>query len=216
MSFTRIGLMRFTPFFDKPADQGGGDPPDPSKKPDSKPGDPPEGKKDDAKNGDGDGDKKFTQADIDRIVTERLERASKKAEKDAEKLKSEAEEKALAEQKKFETLAEKRQTRITELEGEAATLKAEGEKTKRYEAALTKYRDAEAVSVPDHLKPLLEKLDVVEQIEWLAANKATLIAQPDPKKPIPPTPPPANGKELDEAAKKKASETTARQYQNRF
>jgi len=54
-------------------------------------------------------DKTFTQADVDRIVKERLQRAEAKAQETAQKATQEAEAKALAEQGKFKELYEKLQ-----------------------------------------------------------------------------------------------------------
>lgn len=54
-------------------------------------------------------DKTFTQADVDRIVKQRLERAESKAQEVAQKAAADAEAKALAEQGKFKELYEKLQ-----------------------------------------------------------------------------------------------------------
>ncbi len=66
-------------------------------------------------------EKTFTQADVNRIVKERLEREQGKAEQLAQKAREEAEAKALAEQGKYKELFEKQQK---DLEAAAARVKA--------------------------------------------------------------------------------------------
>lgn len=66
-------------------------------------------------------DKTFTQADVDRIVKERLQREQGKAEQLAQKAREEAEAKALAEQGKYKELFEKQQA---DLQAAAARVKA--------------------------------------------------------------------------------------------
>ena len=54
----------------------------------------------------------FTQANIDRIVQEQLERERKKSDEKARKAKEEAEAKAQEEQQKFQEVAEKRGAKV--------------------------------------------------------------------------------------------------------
>lgn len=61
----------------------------------------------------------YTQADIDRIVGERLAREKAKAEKAVEDAKAEAERKRLEEEAEFKTLYEQSQARIAEIEAQA-------------------------------------------------------------------------------------------------
>lgn len=122
------------------------------------------------KNGD---EKVFNQADVDRIVQERLAREQAKSAKEAEKARKEAEMTSLAEQQKFQELAVKRQERISELEGQLADLETAHEKAKRYAKALETYRDAMLANVPDPVKALLKDKDIADQLEWLSENAAT-------------------------------------------
>ena len=68
----------------------------------------------------------FTQADLDRIVAERLERAERKAQEKAEKAKADAEAKALQEQGKFQELFEQAQAKLQEAEERARALELAG------------------------------------------------------------------------------------------
>ncbi|MCG7345317.1 DUF4355 domain-containing protein [Sporosarcina sp. ACRSL] len=61
----------------------------------------------------------YTQADIDRIVGERLAREKAKADKAVEEAKAEAERKRLEEESEFKTLYEQSQARIAEIEAQA-------------------------------------------------------------------------------------------------
>lgn len=144
------------------------------------------------------GDARFTQADVERIVAERLERAQRKADEKAAKAREDAEAKALADQQEFKTLAEKRGAKLAELEGataqQAAALEALQADKGRLEKALRTQVDALRANVPPHVATLLDKLDVAEQLEWLAANGDKLGgAQAAPKPGVPPTPKPRAG-----------------------
>jgi len=67
----------------------------------------------------GTSDPKFTQADLDRIVNERLERERTKSQKDAAKAAADAEAKVLAEQGKYKELFEKQQADLQAAQTEA-------------------------------------------------------------------------------------------------
>lgn len=125
----------------------------------------------------------FTQAEVDRIVKERLERAAEKAAREQEKARADAEAKALAEQGEFKKLYEQSQARAAELEQQAAGVEPLKEQVKRLEKALGGYRDAQFAAVPEHVQALLKRLDVVEQLEWLTANGAKLNPNAPPSKP---------------------------------
>lgn len=124
----------------------------------------------------------FSQADVDRIVKERLERESSKAERAAAKAREEAEAKALAEQGKFKELAEQREKRIAELEAQIADLGKAEATAKRYEKALKEALAAQTANIPEHIRALLDKMEVTEQMGWLAANadklKPAAVAAP--------------------------------------
>lgn len=113
-------------------------------------------------------EKSFSQADVDRIVQERLARAQTQAEEAAEKVRQEAEAKALAEQGQYKQLAEQHATKLAALEPKAAQVE-------RYEKALRAQLDQQRNGLPDHLTALLDRMDVAEQLEYLAANRSKLL-----------------------------------------
>jgi hypothetical protein len=112
-------------------------------------------------------DKKFTQAELDAILKDRLDQERRRREREAESAKGKADEERLKEQQKFQELADQRQKRIDELEPIRA-------KADRYEAALTAHLEAERKNLPVHITTLLDKLDPADQLEWIAANREAI------------------------------------------
>jgi len=99
-----------------------------------------------------------------------LEKERKAKEREADK----AEAKRLEEAGEFKELAEKAQkkaedaeAKLSEFEPQIETLTAERD---RYAKALKSYVDKAREGVPEHLTPLLDKLDPVEQLEYLTEN----------------------------------------------
>lgn len=70
-------------------------------------------------------EKKFTQADIDRIVKERLDRANKKKEDAIQKERDDAERKRLEEEGEYKELADKLQEQLDAYKGDALKAKKE-------------------------------------------------------------------------------------------
>ncbi len=128
--------------------------------------------------------KQFNQADVDRIVQERLERAQRKAQTEAEKARKEAEEKTLHEQGEFKTLAEQRASKITELESLVESGKAHITAIERYKKVLEARLEVDKKNLPESVQTLLNKLDVADQMEWIAANAEALKPNTD-KQPAP-------------------------------
>jgi hypothetical protein len=122
---------------------------------------------------DGGTETRFTQAQVDALIRDRLDRERKKADEAQRKAADEAEAKRLAEQNEFKTLAEKHAAKAAELEPYKA-------KAERYEAALTALLTEERKAVPEHLHPLLDRMDPAEQLEYIAGHRDQLA-------------PPANG-----------------------
>lgn len=156
----------------------------------------------------------FTQSDVDRIVNERLDRERKKAESVTQKAREEVESKALADQAKFQELADKRGKQVTDLETANATLTTQLEavtaKADRHEKALTKLLAEQLKAVPEHLHSLLSKLDAVEQLEWIAGNADKMKTATNG---VPPTPKPTVTDGFD---KEKAVKDAERFYRSRF
>ncbi len=156
----------------------------------------------------------FTQSDVDRIVNERLDRERKKAESTTQKAREDAESKALADQAKFQELADKRGKQVTDLETANATLTTQLEaataKADRHEKALLALLAEQLKAVPEHLHSLLSKLDAVEQLEWIAGNADKMKTATNG---VPPTPKPAVSDGFD---KDKALKDAERFYRSRF
>jgi len=104
----------------------------------------------------------FTQADVDRIVAERLQRAERKAADAAAKAQAEAEKRAAEEQGKWKELYEKTQAEV------------EAERTARrgLELATLKERVARAVGLPEKLATRLQG----EDEESLTADAKSILA----------------------------------------
>ena len=115
-------------------------------------------------------DKTFTQADVDRIIKERLQRESTKAENLAQKAREEAEAKALADQGKFKELYEKLQ----------ADKQAADQRIKDMELTAMRREVATRLGLPAGLADRLRG-DTAEALE--ADAKALLDAMPKPAAP---------------------------------
>lgn len=130
------------------------------------------GEKPDGRNG-GDkdaGERKFTQADLERELGQRLQREKEKAARAAEQARKEATEKALKEQGEWQKLADDRAGEIARLEAEAARLPTLQEQADRYKAALEKHLEAQRKALPKYAIELLDHLDPVDQLAWLARH----------------------------------------------
>lgn len=150
---------------------------------------------------------------IDKRLAERLERERKKTETATAKAREEAEAKALADQAKFQELADKRGAKLTELETATADLtgklESEAAKALRYEKALTAMLAEQRKRVPEHLHGLLDKLPVDEQLTWIASNGDKLAGATG----VPATPKPTG---LLDADKEKAQASATQFYRNKF
>lgn len=154
------------------------------------------------------------QAEVDRMLKERLERAEVKATEKARKAAEAAEAEAAAKNGEWKALAEKRAVTLAALEAEKGTLAEEmaAQKTTlaRYEKALGAHVEAQSADVPDGVKALLNKLDPVERLEWLAANRETLVQQT--RQGVPPTP--GADVSMDETQREAARKSFGRLYNN--
>jgi len=115
-------------------------------------------------------DKTFTQADVDRIVKERLQREQGKAEQLAQKAREEAEAKALAEQGKYKELFEKQQ----------ADLQAAADRVKALELQTLRNNVATKVGLP---AAFVDRLRGETEAEIEADAKSILAIIPKPTAP---------------------------------
>lgn len=173
-------------FFDAPADQGGGNPQavtepadapgggqvsDKQDKPTPQATQPAQAQTE---------ERKFSQADVDRIVKERLDREKSKADTAAQKAAKDAETKALAEQGEWKKLAEQRAAELADLTGKLKEQDALEADIKRLTKALSEQLAAQTKDLPDYLRELLASKDPVEQMAWLTANRDKLTPKATP------------------------------------
>lgn len=126
---------------------------------------------------------KFSQEDVDRIVSERLERERRKAERDKEETQRKAREAALQEQEDYKKLAEERKETLSEREKRISELEAvETERDTargRIEALEERLKGIikpRLETVPELFRPFVESLSVEEQAEWFEKNSDKLEA----------------------------------------
>lgn len=115
-------------------------------------------------------DKRFSQADLDAAIKDRLERERKKTEREKLEAEAKAKESALAEQGEFKTLAEQRATEIASLKAQVEDGQKAHKLIDRYTDVLSKTLAAQLSQLPDPIKDLLSKHDPADALEWLAAN----------------------------------------------
>jgi hypothetical protein len=109
----------------------------------------------------------FTQADVDRIVAERLERAERKAADKAEKARQDAEAQVLKEQGKFQELYQKAQADLERLAAEKRSL----------ELAALRRDVAAKFQLPDGLAKRLQG-ETTEELERDAQDLLAAIPKP--------------------------------------
>lgn len=158
---------------DKKTDDGAGDDPDKKKSgEDLKAGDDKEKAK--AKE-----EKTFTQAELEQIVKDRLDRERKKAEGETEKARLKAEADALEKNQEWQKLAEQRQAKIDELEKQSVELQPFKDQAEKYKAALDGQLAELKKKLPKYLLPLIEKMDPVDAMAYITEHAEELGAKPD-------------------------------------
>lgn len=145
-------------------------------------GDPPAAKKDD---GDGEPAGKkdeptFTNAQVEQIVKERLERERRRQEKAKADEKQELERQRLEAQQEYEQLATNLQTELDELKPELDSLRAQvterDELIGRYGEVVTSIIAQRTEKLAAPITSLLSNMEPLERLEWLNANSAELGA----------------------------------------
>ena len=111
---------------------------------------------------------------IEASLKERLDREARKATEATERAKREAEEEALKKNQEWQQLAERNAKRISELEPLQAQVEETNGQLERYKAALTTHLTTQREGLPQHVTDLLDRLDPVDQLEWIAKNREAL------------------------------------------
>lgn len=129
------------------------------------------------------------QEEINRIMGQTRKEERKKAQAELEEksaqAKKDAEEKELQEKQQFKELADKRLGDLETLKKEVVALTEAKEQGDKYKAALEATLKAQTEKLPAHIKTLLAKLDVLEQIEFLTKNAGDLGVKLDTVEPTP-------------------------------
>ena len=130
-----------------------------------------------------DGDRRFTQAELDRIVKERLQRQQSKADAEAQRAAEAAEEKRLQDAEEFKELAETRQAKLqtvqTELETAQTQLTETQERLEAAETALQTYITKLEEGVPAAVLALMENQPAADRLTWLVENRGSFVANGD-------------------------------------
>jgi hypothetical protein len=168
-------LLRRGLFFDKDGSGSGGKTDDsPEEKAD---------KSDDSKAGDEKEkskaqEKTFTQAELDQIVKDRLDRERKKHDAETEKARKSAEEEALTKNQEWQKLAEQRSKDLEAIAKEKADLEPFKEQADKYRKALDGQLAKVKEKLPKYLLPLIEKMDPVEAMDYITEHAEELGAKP--------------------------------------
>lgn len=129
----------------------------------------------------------FTQADLDRVLADRLARQEKKLRRELEEQADKAKEEELANAAEWQTLAEKRQKQIAKLEEEKAALQQTADLSDKYAKALAAYVKQLSDGLPEAIVGLLAGKDEAEKLEWLTANRAQFVKAEGQETAVPPT-----------------------------
>lgn len=158
----------------------------------------------------------FTQADLDRILADRLERQKKKLLKELDQAKDEEATRQLESAAEWQKLAEKRQAQLAERDGRITELEAAAALVEKYGVALDAYVTQLADGLPAPILALLAPMDAAAKLEWLAANRAQFAqpaatetsGQPAQRAAIPQTPRPRTDQPLTDAERRKRAART--------
>lgn len=115
----------------------------------------------------------LTQSQVNALLAEERRKAGERATKDREQAEAKARESALAEQQKFQELAEQRAARITELESETARIET---LTTERDALLVEVQamvDEDLKAAPASEAAVVKKLPIIDQIAHVREHKAS-------------------------------------------
>lgn len=122
----------------------------------------------------GEAQRAFTQEDVNRIAAneKREGRSSVLGElgfDDLDELKEAIE--------AYRTIEAETQTEAEKYQKELEKLSPRAEKAERYERALTGYLETEREGLPEHITALLDRMDPVDQLEWIRTNREAITPQ---------------------------------------
>lgn len=112
-------------------------------------------------------EKRFSQAELEQQIKERLARQQRQFEAQQRESQAQLEAKQLEEQAEWQKLANRRADEIKELKPRAGLADS-------YEKAVKTLLDVQTRDLPVSIQMLLEKLSLVDQLDWIAANAGTI------------------------------------------
>lgn len=133
-------------------------------------------KEDKSKAGEKKDEKTFTQAELNAILNDRLERERKKNESAAEKAKKDAEAAALEKNQEWQKLAESRAGEIAALTQQVEKLTSESELGNKYKAILDKQLEEVKKKLPKVILPLIEKMSTEDAMNYINEHAEELGA----------------------------------------
>jgi hypothetical protein len=122
-------------------------------------------------------ERKFTQAELDRFVLERLATEKRTSDEKARKAAEKAAADALKENADFKTLSEKQATQLLDLETKLTQGDTVTQERDKYKTALEAHVKERRKGVPAHILEILDVLDPLAQMAWLDKNTDKLTTQ---------------------------------------
>jgi len=114
---------------------------------------------------------KFTQAQIDKLIQDRLERQRRALETKRIEEQQQAETQQLEDKREFEKLAQQRAKEIDQLKPRAGLAES-------YEKGVSRLMAKATESLPSNIQTLLNKLSLPDQLDWLSENLDSVKAPP--------------------------------------
>lgn len=116
-------------------------------------------------------EKKFSQAEVDQLIQNRLDRQKRALEAQQREAQQALETQKLEDQKEFEKLAKQRAEEIN-------TLKPRAGLAESYEKRVAQLMSEAAKALPSNIQMLLNKLPLPDQLDWLTENLESVKAPP--------------------------------------
>jgi len=116
-------------------------------------------------------EKKFTQADLDTLIKDRLERQRRALEAQQREAQQALETQKLEDQKEYEKLAKQRAEEISTIKPRAALAES-------YEKGVSRLMNEATKALPSNIQMILNKLSLPDQLDWLTENLDSVKAPP--------------------------------------
>jgi hypothetical protein len=116
-------------------------------------------------------EKKFSQAELDTLIKDRLDRQRRAMETQQREAQAALETQKLEDQKEFEKLAKQRAEEINTIKPRAALAES-------YEKSVSRLMAEASKTLPSNLQMLLNKLPLSDQLDWLTENLDSVRTPP--------------------------------------